>query len=184
MKQLCGVYLCHYFSSDGHTLDDISIMPIEEVVLEPNDVNSLPSKRLQREGWYRQLCTVYPYGLNDSVKGVGNVSSRTDDRLVVYELFNMQKRKFWNRTAHRNRTAPRKRKKVDSRIVETEVKNRMILYKSPGFTFSFRTYFMNLPINILRVVMNVVMKLVLDGTIPIRILILLKYLMAFRLKIM
>ena len=95
-------------------MDDISIMPIEEVVLEPNDGISLPSERLQREEyWYRELCTVYPYGLNDIVKGVGNVSSRTDDGLVVYELL-----------------------KVDSRVVETEVKNRMILYKSPGFTFS------------------------------------------------
>ena len=49
------------------------------------------------------------------------MSSRTDDGLVVYELFNKLKRKFRNRTAHR------KRRKVDSRVVETEVKNRMIL---------------------------------------------------------
>ena len=67
----------------------------------------------------------------------------------VYALFNKQKRKFRNRAAHR------KRRKVDSRVVETEVKNQMILYKSPGFTFSFRTYFMNLPRNKLRVVVNV-----------------------------
>ena len=47
-------------------MDDISIMPIEEVVLEPNDVISLPSKRLQgEEYWYQELCTVYPYGLNE-----------------------------------------------------------------------------------------------------------------------
>ena len=65
----------------------------------------------------------------------------------AYELFNKQKRKFSDRTTHR------KRRKVDSRVVETEVKNRMILYKSPGFTFSFRTYFMNLPRNKLRVVL-------------------------------
>ena len=177
LKQLCGLYLYHHFSSDSHTLDDISIMPIEEVVLEPSDVISLPSKRLQREYWYRELCTVYPYGLNGNVKGVGNMSSRSDDGLVVYELFNKQKRKFRNRTAHR------KRRKVDSRVVETEVKNQMILYKSPGFTFSFRTYFMNLPRNKLRVVVNVVERLVLDGTIPTRISVLVKDLMAFRLKI-
>ena len=153
-------------------------MPIEEVVLEPSDVISLPSKRLQREEyWYRELCTAYPYGLNDNVKGVGNMSSRSDDGLVVYELFNKQKRKFRNRTAHRMR------RKVDSRVVETEVKNQMILYKSTGFTFSFRTYFMNLPRNKLRVVVNVVERLVLDGTIPTRILVLDKDLMAFRLKI-
>ena len=110
MKQLCGLYLYHHFSSDGHTLDDISIMPMEEVVLEAIDVISLPSKRLQREEyWYRELCTVYPYGLNDNIEGIGNVCSRTDDGLVVCELLNKQKRKFRNRTAHR------KRRKVDNR---------------------------------------------------------------------
>ena len=36
----------------------------------------------------------------------------------------ISKRKFRNCTAHR------KRRKVDSRVVETEVKNQMILYKS------------------------------------------------------
>ena len=106
--------------------------------------------------------------MNDNVKVVGNVSSRTDDRLVVYELFNKQKRKIRNRTAHR------KRRKVDSRVLETEVKNRMILYKSLGFTFRFKTYFKNLPRNKLRVVVNVVEKLVLDAAIPTRILILVK----------
>ena len=79
--------------------------------------------------------------------------------------------------------AHRKRRKVDSKVVDSEVKNQMILYKSPGFTFSFRTYFMNLPRNKLRVVVNVVERLVLDGTIPTRILVLVKDLMAFRLKI-
>ena len=63
------------------------------------------------------------------------------------------------------------------------MKNQMILYKFPGFTFSFRTYFMNLPRNKLRVVVNVVERLVLNGTIPTRILVLVKDLMAFRLKI-
>ena len=42
---------------------------------------------------------------------------------------------------------------------------------------------MNLPRNKLRVVLNVVEKLVLDGTIPTRILILFRDLMTFRLKI-
>ena len=82
-----------------------------------------------------ELCTVYPYGLNDNVKGVGNVSSRTDDGLVVYELFNKQRRKFRNRTAHR------KRRKVDSRVVETEGKNRMILYKSKNRMILYKLHF-------------------------------------------
>ena len=54
-------------------------MPIEEVTLTPTDKISLSlsmsssSKRLEREAfWYRELCTIYPYGLNDNVKKFGN----------------------------------------------------------------------------------------------------------------
>ena len=36
---------------------------------------------------------MYSYGLNDNVRGVGNVS-KSDERLIVYTLFNKQKRKF------------------------------------------------------------------------------------------
>ena len=76
---------------------------------------SLPSLKLHREEyWYPMLYMVYPYGLNDNVKGVVNVSSRSDDGLEVYELFNKQKRTFRNRTAHR------KRRKVDSRVVGSD----------------------------------------------------------------
>jgi len=49
------------FDSDSHTVQDISVMPIEEVVLEPGDNISLGCKRLKREEfWYRELCTVNP----------------------------------------------------------------------------------------------------------------------------
>jgi len=43
----------------------------------------------------RELWTVYPYGLNDSVKGVGNVSKKSEgDELIVYTLFKKHDRKF------------------------------------------------------------------------------------------
>ena len=47
---------------------------------------------------------MYPYGLNDSVKGVGNVSKRSEgDGLIVYTLFNKHDRKFKKRTRQRQR---------------------------------------------------------------------------------
>ena len=33
--------------------------------------------RLGREDyWCRELCTYYPYGLNDNVRGIGNISKK------------------------------------------------------------------------------------------------------------
>ena len=75
LKHLSCQYLYQHFNSDRHTEDDISIIPIEEVKLTLTDKISLSAKRLEREYfWYRKLCTVYPYGFNNNVRKVGNVS--------------------------------------------------------------------------------------------------------------
>ena len=48
---------------------------IEE--LTSTDKASAASQRLEREDyWCRELCTYYPYGLNDNVRGVGNISKQ------------------------------------------------------------------------------------------------------------
>ena len=41
MKQLSDLYLYHHFCSDGHGAEDVSIMPIKEVVLTFGDNMSL-----------------------------------------------------------------------------------------------------------------------------------------------
>ena len=61
LKKLSCQHLYQHFNSDGHTEDDINIVPIEEIELTPTDKISLSAKRLEREEfWYRELCTVYP----------------------------------------------------------------------------------------------------------------------------
>ena len=81
LRKLSALYLYQHFNSDRHTEDDISIMPIEEVTLSPEDKMSLSAKRLESEEfWYKELCTVYPYGLNDNVRKV----SKCGPELVVH----------------------------------------------------------------------------------------------------
>ena len=126
LKRLPNLYLYHHFSSDGHTVDDISIMPIEEI--EHSDGANVTSLRLEREDyWCRELCTYYPYGLNDNVRGVGNISKKPG--LVVNELFHKQNRKFRKRSGHRRRN---KRSVSD---LASKLENCLREYKS-GFFFS------------------------------------------------
>ena len=50
----------------------------------------------------KQLGCMYPYGLNDNVKGLGNISKLINkDKIVVYSLFNRHDR---NRTGRRNKS--------------------------------------------------------------------------------
>ena len=135
LKKLCGLYIYQHFNSDSHTLEDMCIAPIEEVVLDHNDTMTLSSKRMQREEyWYRELCTVFPYGLNDNVKGIGNVSSKIGEGLVVYSLFNRHKRKY------RKRSQKRHRKKVIEEEVNTKLQGILSTYKSVCFNNNFREY--------------------------------------------
>jgi hypothetical protein len=47
-------------------------MPIEKVTLTPDDRISLSAKGLEREElWYKELCTVYPYGRLGMYRSVG-----------------------------------------------------------------------------------------------------------------
>ena len=175
LKQLCGLHLYHHFNSDGHTLSDISIMPIEEVLLEPHEGITLASKRLQREEyWYRELCTVFPYGLNDNVRGLGNVSGKVNEDLVVYALFNKLERKY------KRRPALRKKGKVGIGKVSTDVRNILHEYKCLGFTYRIRTYIMSLRKNRLKEVVRIVESLVFEEKLPTRILLLVRDLVTHR----
>ena len=73
LKQMCDIFLYNHFNSDNQSIEDINIMPIEEVTVEPEDQMTLADNLSAREEfWYRELCSVYPYGLNDNVYKVGN----------------------------------------------------------------------------------------------------------------
>jgi len=54
-------------------------MPIEKIVDSDDDRLPLCVKRLSREDyWYHELCTIFPYGLNDNVLRVGSISRKID----------------------------------------------------------------------------------------------------------
>ena len=77
-------------------------MPIEEITTSDKDTCYLSAKRLEREDWCRELCTFYPYGLNDNVRKVGNIS-KCKDEIVVNTLFHKRIRKFRKRQPRKRR---------------------------------------------------------------------------------
>ena len=75
LNKICELYIYQHFCLDGHSEEDILVMPLEEVTVEEGEHVTLTSKRLQREDyWYRELNSIYPYGLNDNVKKFGDIS--------------------------------------------------------------------------------------------------------------
>ena len=81
LKSMANLYLYNHFNSDGHTEDDMCIMPIEKID-DFGSRSASTSKRLEGEDyWCRELCTYYPYGLNDNVRGVGNISKMKNNTI-------------------------------------------------------------------------------------------------------
>ena len=176
LKKLSCQYLYQHFNSDGHTEDDISIVPIEEVKLTPADKISLRAKRLEREDfWYRELCTIYPYGLNDNVRKVGNVS-KLGPSTVVHALFNKQRRKFKKRQGKRHRS------KVVREVIFERVDSLLANNKCIDFCFYVCTYIFSLQRKHLMTLLALIESWAASHDIPSRISLLVKDLIAFKMK--
>ncbi len=67
-------YLYRHFKEYGHGLSSFTVQIIEKVP-DSGDKDKDKQVRLQRElFWMQELWTIYPYGMNDNVKGYGNIS--------------------------------------------------------------------------------------------------------------
>ena len=170
-------FLYQHFCSNGHNEDDITIMPIEEVSLEEGECLSLASKRLQREEyWYKELATVDPYGLNDNVKNLGNISKKGTENVVVWSLFNKKPRKF------KKRALKRKRKHKTTRIdLEHRLRNLVSNCNKPGLVHEIKTLVFSLLQRKLGILIDLANDLLLEQKIPKHIPLIIKDLASFRL---
>ena len=173
LKSMANLYLYQHFSSDGHTEDDMCIMPIEKVE-DLGSRSAATSKRLEREDyWCRELCTYYPYGLNDNIRGVGNISKMKNE-LVVNTLFNKNKRKL------RIRKNRRQRKKRDLGALTDCIEQYLENYKTCSFCFNVRILVLSLPKKCMYMVWNIFQNWVATHEVPTRIRVLFRDLIAFR----
>ena len=95
-KKHANTFIARHFNLPGHTVDDIWIQPIEHTTQSPGETEQdVTIRRLDLERfWMLELGTMYPYGLNDRLQHVGNVSnSCVRSRNNVFNLFNRHQRR-------------------------------------------------------------------------------------------
>ena len=177
LNQMCDLFLYQHFCSSGHSEDDITIMPIEEVSLEEGECLCLASKRLQREEyWYKELATIYPYGLNDNVKNLGNVSKKGTENIVVWSFFNKKPRKFTKRSQKRKR-----KHGITRTELEHKLRNLVNNYNKPGLVHEIKTLVFSLLQRKLGILIDLANNLLLEQKIPKYIPLIIKDLASFKL---
>ena len=91
IKKRANTFIARHLNLAGRTMDDIRIQPIEHITQNPGgSEKDITIRRLNRERfWTLELGTIYPYGLNDHLQHIGNVShSSVRSRNNVLNLFN------------------------------------------------------------------------------------------------
>ena len=106
IKKRANTFIAKHFNLPDHSVNDIRIQPIEEIEQRQQETErDLTTRRLDRERfWMLELGTVYPYGLNDRLQNVGNVSKTGLKHQYVFSLLNKRKRRKRSHGHRRNKT--------------------------------------------------------------------------------
>ena len=107
IKKHANTFIAKHFNQPGHSVADILIQPIEKIELLPGESDEdVTIRRLGRERfWMLELGTVYPYGLNDRLQSVGNVSKNLKNNINVFSLLNKHKRRKRSHGRRRNKVS-------------------------------------------------------------------------------
>ena len=107
IKKHANTFIAKHFNQPGHSVADILIQPIEKIELLPGESDEdVTIRRLDRERfWMLELGTVYPYGLNDRLQSVGNVSKNLKNNINVFSLLNKHKRRKRSHGRRRNKVS-------------------------------------------------------------------------------
>ena len=119
-------------------------------------MNLISSKRLQREEyWYKELATIYPYGLNDNVRRVVNISKKGIDNTVVWALFN-KKRPPKHSRQHR----------TTKKDMETTLRNLIRNHHRPGLVHELQTLVFGILQHKCGILIELANTLLLEQSIP------------------
>ena len=176
IRSLQPQFLYKHFNSNGHSADDVEIQPIEKIVSGSDDNASIHARRLEREDfWMRELKTIYPYGLNDNIRGLGNISKLKNEP-VVWRLFNKR-----TRTRKRSGKRPKRAKPTGPAGLREWLMTKLGSYKSSGFLKQYVSAILSFKTIDIKQIRTLVEEFLHLNAFPIHLLLILKDLVRFRL---
>ena len=104
-------FLYDHFIKYNHSIENVTITPVEILSKQPGDSkNDMKKRRLSAElNWIKRLQTPYPLGLNDQIYQQGNISS-VRSNINVFSLKPDVRRKRRSHGVRRNGLSRRKQR--------------------------------------------------------------------------
>lgn len=105
-------FLYQHFYKSGHTVDNLSIQPVEQLTFDANvtETYKFKARCIAELAWIKRLQTPYPLGLNDNIYSIGNISK--SDKIDIFSLFHERKRKTRSHGKRRNGNLKRRHRRV------------------------------------------------------------------------
>ena len=85
--------LYQHFNQPDHSILSMKVRILEKIVHHSNSGKlSTPFRRQREDFWIRKLGTAAPYGCNDKIDHIGNLSSPGCNSVNVIQLFDVASR--------------------------------------------------------------------------------------------
>ena len=123
----------------------------------------------------RELKTIYPYGLNDNIRGLGNISKLKNEP-VVWRLFNKR-----TRTRKRSGKRPKRAKPTGPAGLREWLMTKLGSYKSSGFLKQYVSAILSFKATDIKQIKTLLEEFLHLNAFPIHLLLILKDVVRFRL---
>ena len=143
--------LYNHFNQPGHDRClTMKVRIIEKIYHHTNSpILSTPYRTDRELFWIKELGTAMPYGCNDNIKGVGNLSSPGCNEINVMSLFNTIPRTKRSH-GHKRIQHPNVKKSSKPRTLEDTFNDLLSNIQKPLGIHHIRTILFSLPVNYLK----------------------------------
>jgi hypothetical protein len=104
--------LYQHFSVTGHSINYLTIHPVEQIIFKNNvsDTYKFKARCMAELDWIKRLQTPYPLGLNDNIFNKGNISK--NNNIDIFALFKQRRRKTRSHGRRINGNIKRKHRRI------------------------------------------------------------------------
>lgn len=124
-----NLYIYQHFNQEGHSFDDATIQIIDYVGASSNNIKLDLHER--EKYWIDTLCTAHPLGLNDNIKGVGNISKSSISNIYFHSPIKRYNRGHGRKKRYEKMTFTEKdiEKEIKELKKNLELNQKTLLYR-------------------------------------------------------